>query len=84
MKSHYYAIASFTLGILSIFIPILGLILAVLGLIFTYRSIKMAKEMRQPLSGLSIAGFICSLVGFVVQSFVVLMMVSSYITFSNF
>ncbi|MTT30840.1 DUF4190 domain-containing protein [Terrilactibacillus sp. BCM23-1] len=79
MKSHYYAIASLTLGILSVFIPILGLILAVLGLIFTYSSIKVAKETKQPLSGLSIAGFICSLVGLVLQSFIAFMMVSSYI-----
>lgn len=67
-----HSIVSLTLGILSIFIPFIGFILGIIGIIMSRKATKEMDKTNQTGRGLAISGLICSLVGIVMQIFIVL------------
>ena len=66
------SIISLTTGILSIFIPFLGLPLSIIGIIASRKAIREIEETGEGGKGLAISGLICSLVGIVLQLFMVI------------
>ncbi|WP_078379972.1 DUF4190 domain-containing protein [Sutcliffiella halmapala] len=72
------AIIGLTLGILSILIPFLGLVLAVIGIVLYGMSKREIVQNNENGSGLAVAGLICSIVGIVIQLFMILGLVSFY------
>lgn len=71
-----HSIISLTLGILSIIIPLLGFILGVMGVIFSRKATKEMVKTNGIGRGLAVSGMICSIVGIVIQAFVVLSMIA--------
>ncbi|RHW43106.1 DUF4190 domain-containing protein [Neobacillus notoginsengisoli] len=71
------AVISLTVGILSLFIPFIGVILGVIGIVCSRKAVKQMNQTNENGRGLATAGFICSIVGIILQLFVVL----SYVAF---
>ena len=65
------SVAALTLGILSIVIPYVGLVLGIIGLVISSKAKKEIAITNEGGSGLAIAGLICSIVGIIVQLFIV-------------
>ena len=66
------SIISITTGILSILIPFLGLVLSIIGIMTSRKAIREIEKTNEGGRGLAISGFICSIVGIVLQLFMVI------------
>ncbi|WP_019412795.1 DUF4190 domain-containing protein [Paenisporosarcina sp. TG20] len=73
------SVISLTLGILSILIPFIGLILGIIGVVFSRKAEKEILITDEGGRGLSTAGFICSVVGIIIQTLTLL----AYISFAS-
>ena len=65
------SVISLTLGILSILIPLIGLILGIIGVVFSRQAAKEIAFSNESGSGFATAGLVCSVVGIVLQTFIV-------------
>ncbi|ALC85216.1 hypothetical protein AM499_04830 [Bacillus sp. FJAT-22090] len=72
------SVISLTLGILSILIPYIGLILGVIGVVVSRRATKEIVKTDEGGSGLATSGLICSVVGFIIQLFLVVSIIAFY------
>ena len=70
------SIISLTLGILSIIIPLIGLLPGVLGVVFSRKAKKQIAKTNKNGMGLATSGMICSIVGIIIQIFVVLSLIA--------
>ncbi|AZB44763.1 DUF4190 domain-containing protein [Bacillus sp. FJAT-42376] len=52
---------------LSIIVPLLGIILGIAAAVFSRKALKRIEQSNEEGRGLAIAGFICGLIGMVVQ-----------------
>lgn len=66
------SILSLTLGILSFLIPFIGLVVGILGIVFSKKATKEIMKSNEAGKGLAISGLICSLVGIIIQLFIIL------------
>ncbi|MCM3757526.1 DUF4190 domain-containing protein [Sporosarcina aquimarina] len=66
------SVISLTLGILTIFLPMIGLVLGILGVVFSRIATKEIVKTNESGKGLATSGLICSVVGIVIQLFIVL------------
>ncbi|WP_077356841.1 DUF4190 domain-containing protein [Virgibacillus halodenitrificans] len=72
------AIGSLLLGILSIMIPFIGLVLGIIGIIFARIAKKQLTKTNENGRGLAISGFICSVIGIIIQLFIILSLITYY------
>ena len=72
------SVVSLTLGILSILIPHIGLILGVIGIIVSRKATKEIVKTDEGGSGLATSGLICSVVGIIIQLFLVVSIIAFY------
>jgi uncharacterized membrane protein YeaQ/YmgE (transglycosylase-associated protein family) len=77
IQTNNSSVISLTVGILSIFIPFIGLILGIIGIVFARVAVKQIRITNENGSGLATAGFICSIVGVILQ----LLMLVGYVAF---
>ena len=82
IRTNNNSVISITVGILSLFIPIIGLILGVIGIIFSKKAVKQINTSNENGTGFAIAGLICSILGVIVQLFMILGMVA-YFSITN-
>ncbi|MBP1950786.1 DUF4190 domain-containing protein [Virgibacillus litoralis] len=66
------SITSLTLGILSILIPIIGLFLGVVGVVVSRKATKQIVKTNEDGRGIAMSGLICSVVGILMQLFMVM------------
>ncbi|EKN70728.1 hypothetical protein BABA_04784 [Neobacillus bataviensis LMG 21833] len=66
------SVISLTVGILSLFIPFIGVILGIIGIVFSRKAVKQIDKTNENGRGLATAGLICSIVGIILQVFMVL------------
>jgi len=72
------SVISLTLGILSILIPHIGLILGVMGIVVSRKATKEIVKTDEGGSGLATSGLICSVVGIIIQLFLVVSIIAFY------
>lgn len=72
------SVISLTLGILSILIPHIGLILGVIGIVVSRKATKEIVKTDEGGSGLATSGLICSVVGIIIQLFLVVSIIAFY------
>lgn len=72
------SVVSLTLGILSILIPHIGLILGVIGIVVSRKATKEIVKTDEGGSGLATSGLICSVVGIIIQLFLVVSIIAFY------
>jgi len=72
IETNNNSVISLTVGILSLFIPFLGLILGVIGIVYSRIAFKQINKTNGKGTGLATAGLICSIVGVIIQLFMVL------------
>ena len=72
IETNNNSVISLTVGILSLFIPFLGLILGVIGIVYSRIAAKQINITNGKGTGLATAGLICSIVGVIIQLFMVL------------
>lgn len=72
------SVISLTLGILSILIPYIGLILGVIGVVVSRKATKEIVKTGEGGNGLATSGLICSVVGIIIQLFLVVSIISFY------
>lgn len=65
------SVISLTLGIISIVIPIIGLVIGIIGVVFSRKAAKEIAFSNDSGSGFATAGLVCSVVGIVLQTFIV-------------
>ncbi|MEI3613857.1 DUF4190 domain-containing protein [Pseudogracilibacillus sp. SO30301A] len=70
------AIIALVLGILSLVIPWLGLILGIIGIVFYVKAKKALNVSQEKGSGIALAGLICSIIGILLQLFVIIAFVA--------
>ena len=73
------SVISLTLGILSILIPYIGLILGVIGVVVSRKATKEIVKTDEGGSGLATSGLICSVVGIIIQLFLVVSIITFYL-----
>ena len=66
------SVISLTLGILSLLIPFIGLVLGIIGIVFSRKAVKQIEKENEGGRGLATSGLICSIVGLVIQIFMIL------------
>lgn len=80
-KTNGKAVSSLTFGILSILIPFIGFILGIIGILLSLKSTKDIQMTDETGGALAVSGLVCSIVGIVIQLFVLLGIISFlYIT----
>lgn len=72
------SVISLTLGILSILIPYIGLILGVIGVVVSRKATNEIERTDEGGSGLATSGLICSVVGIIIQLFLVVSIIAFY------
>ena len=77
------SVASLTLGILSIIIPTIGIILGIIGIVVSRMGKREIEKTNENGRGLATSGFVCSIVGIVIQTFWILLAIVSYFSYSN-
>ncbi|MDX1807464.1 MAG: DUF4190 domain-containing protein [Paenisporosarcina sp.] len=65
------SVISLTLGIISIVIPIIGLVIGIIGVVVSRKAAKEIAFSNESGSGFATAGLVCSVVGIVLQTFIV-------------
>ncbi|OIJ16544.1 hypothetical protein BKP45_21285 [Anaerobacillus alkalidiazotrophicus] len=78
LKTNSKAVVSLTLGILSILIPAMGMLLGIIGIIFSKIAKEEIENTNEAGSGLATSGMVCSIVGAVIQLFLVLVGILSF------
>lgn len=78
-----HSITSLTLGILSILLPVIGLILGVIGVITSRKAVREMFKVNDSNKSLATSGLICSVVGIIVQVFVIISFISFYLLVSE-
>lgn len=73
------SVISLTLGILSILIPLIGLLLGIIGVVFSRQAANEIAFSNETGSGFATAGFVCSVIGIILQT----LSVVSLILFSS-
>ncbi|WP_181347960.1 DUF4190 domain-containing protein [Thalassobacillus sp. CUG 92003] len=58
---------SLTLGILAIVLPFIGLVIGIIGIILARKTIKGIQETGASGKGMATSGFVCSIVGVIIQ-----------------
>jgi hypothetical protein len=76
IQTNNSSVIALTVGILS-FIPFIGLVLGIIGIVFARVAVKQIRITNENGSGLATAGFICSIVGVILQ----LLMLLGYVAF---
>jgi uncharacterized membrane protein len=71
-QTNNHSVISLTVGILSLFIPFIGVILGIIGIVFSRKAVKQIDKTNENGRGLATAGLICSIVGIILQVFMVL------------
>lgn len=61
------SIISLILGILSIAIPIIGFVLGIIGIFLSRKASKEIRQTNEQGKGIATAGFVCSVVGVIIQ-----------------
>ncbi|MCF6138246.1 DUF4190 domain-containing protein [Pseudalkalibacillus berkeleyi] len=61
------SIISLILGILSIALPIIGFVLGIIGIFLSRKASKEIKQTNEQGKGIATAGFVCSVVGVIIQ-----------------
>ncbi|MFG6120284.1 DUF4190 domain-containing protein [Thalassobacillus sp. B23F22_16] len=74
------AITGLALGILSIIIPLLGLLCAIAGIFYYRSSRREIKVQGEAGINIAIAGFVCSILGLIIQFFYILALLAYYLT----
>ncbi|MFV2046116.1 DUF4190 domain-containing protein [Metabacillus litoralis] len=77
-KTSSHSVISLSIGILSILLPFLGLVLGVIGIVIARKALKEIEKTGYIGGGLATSGLICSSVGFIIQLFGVLGIISFY------
>lgn len=77
IQTNNSSVIALTVGILSLFIPFIGLVLGIIGIVFARVAVKQIRITNENGSGLATAGFICSIVGVILQ----LLMLLGYVAF---
>ncbi|MDQ0178193.1 DUF4190 domain-containing protein [Bacillus chungangensis] len=77
-QTNQKAITALTLGILSLLIPIIGFILGVIGIFLARKSIIEIDNTNQKGRGMAISGLICSIIGIIIQLFVIFAIIGYY------
>ncbi len=78
------AVASLSLGILSILIPVLGVLLGIVGIVFSKKAQSEIKLSNEDGRVLAISGMICSIVGLVIQLFFVFLILLGVLSFYSY
>lgn len=76
------SVIALTLGVLSIVIPFIGLLLAIIGIVMARRATKEVSGDHELSRGLAMSGLICSLIGLVIQTLII-MGVAVFFMFMN-
>lgn len=79
-KTNAKAIIALTLGILSIFIPVIGIVLGTIGFIFSLIAKKEIEKTKEQGVTLAKAGMILSIIGLIVQFFMIAVGVVSFLS----
>ncbi len=66
------SIGALSFGILSILIPLIGFVLGVIGIVFSNKAKKEIALTSENGMGLATAGLVCSIVGVMIQIFIIL------------
>ena len=66
------SVGALSLGILSILIPLIGLVLGIIGIVFSNKAKKEIALTSENGMGLATAGLVCSIVGVIIQTFIIL------------
>jgi hypothetical protein len=66
------SVISLTVGILSLLIPFIGFILGIIGVVFSRKAVKQINTTNESGKGLATTGLICSIVGLILQLFMIL------------
>ena len=74
-RTNSKALASLILGILSLLIPFIGIILGILGMIFASNAKKEIVHSGEPGINLATTGKVCSIIGIIINMFIVLMII---------
>lgn len=77
-RTNSNSVISLTLGILSILLPYIGLILGVIGVVISRKATKEVMKTDEDGGGLATAGLICSMVGIIIQIFLVVSIIVYY------
>ena len=75
VQTNNNSIISLTLGILSLVIPFIGLVLGIIGIVFSRKAVKQIEKTNENGSGLATSGLICSIVGLIIQIFMLLSLI---------
>lgn len=78
------ATVGLTLGILSLVLPLIGLVLGIIGIIFSRKATKEIDRTSETGEGLATAGMTCSMVGIVVQIWVILSLISFFVLTTSY
>ncbi|MCT2346326.1 DUF4190 domain-containing protein [Bacillales bacterium AN1005] len=71
-KANNSSVISLTFGILSLLIPFIGLIFGIIGIVFSRKAVKQINKMKESSAGLATAGLVCSIIGLILQLFMIL------------
>lgn len=77
-QTNQKSISALTLGVLSIMIPAIGFILGVIGIFLARNSMKEIDTTNQKGRGMAISGLICSIIGIIIQFFVIFAIIGYY------
>ena len=83
VQTNSKSVISLTLGILSIVIPLIGIVLGVIGIIYSRIGIKEIEESHENGRGLATSGFICSIIGIVINVLWILLAALSFFSYTN-
>ncbi|GIN73984.1 hypothetical protein J14TS2_44590 [Bacillus sp. J14TS2] len=83
LRTNNKSVVSLTLGILSIVLPAIGLVLGIIGMIFSAIAVKEIERTNENGKGLAIAGFVCNIVGCIIQLFWIVLGILSFYSYSN-
>jgi hypothetical protein len=75
IQTNSNAVISLTLGILSLSTPYIGLILGIIGIVYAKKAKKEMALTDKTSRGLAHSGFICSVIGLCIQTFVSLLFI---------
>ena len=75
VQTNNKSIISLTLGILSLVIPFIGLVLGIIGIVFSRKAVKQIEKNNENGSRLATSGLICSIVGLIIQIFMLLSLI---------
>ena len=78
------SVISLTVGVLSLLIPFIGLVLGIIGIVFSRKAVKQIEKTNESGRGLATSGLICSIVGLVIQIFMILGLIPFFLLSTSF